>query len=106
MVAPARGAQLDASGAAEPDRDAIVLDDHRHRTSALAVAEHALQLRRVLLDVDVFERNVPPLIVGPGGLRVGSGVFAEDVDHIGIVWRHCQPHTTIRSPPDFDLIAT
>jgi len=82
LCGPARGAQLDASGAAEPDRHAIVLDDDRHRTPPIAVPEHALQVGRVLLDVDVFERNVPPLIVGPGGLRVGSGVFAEDVDHV------------------------
>jgi hypothetical protein len=76
------GARLsDASGAAESDRHAVVLDDHRHRASPLAELEHALQIGRVPLDVDVFERNVPPLIVGPGGLRVGSGVLAEDVDH-------------------------
>ena len=73
--------RLDPSGAAEPDRDLIVLDDHRNGTAPLAVPEHALKLSRVFFDVDVLERNVPPPIVVTGGLRVGSGVFAEDVDH-------------------------
>lgn len=83
-VAPARGA-LDASSAAEADGHLVVLDDHRHRASSLAEAEHALELLRVLFDVDVFKRHMPPLIVVTGGLRVGSGVFAEDVDHAPIV---------------------
>jgi hypothetical protein len=28
---------------------------------------------------------VPPFMILPGGLRVGSGVLAEDVDHLLIV---------------------
>jgi hypothetical protein len=78
-------ARLDASGAAEADRDLLVLDDHRHGAAPVAVAEHPLKLRRVLLDVDVLERDMPPLIVVTGGLRVRSGVFAEDVNHPVIV---------------------
>ena len=76
---------LDPSGAAEPDRDPIILDDHRHGTAPLAVPEHALELSGVFFDVDVRERNVPPLIVVTGGLRVGSGVLAVNRDH---VWVH------------------
>src|SRR5204862_8185725 len=76
------GARLDASSAAEPDRDLIVLDDHRNGAAPLAVPEHALELSEVLLDVDVVERNVPPLIVFTGGLRVRSGVLAVDRDHV------------------------
>ena len=72
---------LDPSGAAEPDRHLIVVDDHRHGAAPVAEPEHALELRRVLLDVDVLERNVPPLIVVTGGLRVRSGVFAVNRDH-------------------------
>src|SRR5215471_4783517 len=75
------GAALDASGAAETNRDLVAFDDDRHGAPAAAVGEHALKLGGVLLDVDVLERDVPPLIIGPGGLRVGSGVLAEDVDH-------------------------
>jgi hypothetical protein len=74
--------RLHASGAAEADRDLVAVDDHRHGAAAVAVVEHPLQLGGMLLDVDVLERNVPPLKVVPGGLRIGSGVFAEDVDHI------------------------
>jgi hypothetical protein len=72
---------LHASGAAEADRHLLAVDDHRHRPASLAEGQHALELRRVLLDVDVLERNVPPIKILPGGLRVGSRVFAEDVDH-------------------------
>ena len=86
-LAPGPGARLYASGAPEADLDAVAVDDHRHGAAAFAVGEHALQLGRVFLDVDVFDRNVPPLIVSPGGLRVGSGVLAEDVDHAVIVAR-------------------
>ena len=76
---PERG--LDASSAAEPDRHLIAVNNHRHRAAALAECQHALQPRRVLLNVDVVERNLPPLKIVTGGLRVGSGVLAEDEDH-------------------------
>ena len=72
---------LDASSAAKSDRHLIAVNNHRNRASALAESQHALQLRRVLLDVDVLERDLPPLKVVTGGLRIGSGVFAEDEDH-------------------------
>jgi hypothetical protein len=42
------------------------------------VVEHALQVGRVLLDVDVFEPDVPPGVLLTGGFGIGSGVFAED----------------------------
>jgi hypothetical protein len=74
-------APSDASGAAEADRHLIAVDDHGDGAAAAAVRQHALERRRVLLDVEVLERNVPPLKILPGGLRVRSGVFAEDVDH-------------------------
>ena len=88
MCAQHGALRLHASSAAEPDGHLSVLDDDRHRAPLVAVLQHALQRCGVLLDVDVFERNVPPLIIGPGGLRVGSGVFAEDVDHGSIVADH------------------
>jgi hypothetical protein len=78
---------LNASRAAEPDRHLIAVNNHRHRASALAEFEHAPQPRRVLLDVDVLERDLPPLKVVTGGLRIGSGVFAEDEDHVSILLR-------------------
>jgi hypothetical protein len=72
---------LDASRAAEPDRHLVAVNDHRHRASALAESQHPLQLRRVLFDVDVLERDLPPLKVVTGGLGIRSGVLAEDEDH-------------------------
>ena len=85
-VAPGPGAKgSDASGAAESDRDAVAVHNYRHRASSVGVLEHALQAGGIPLDVDVLELNVPPLIVGPGGLRVGSGVLPEDVNHTRIV---------------------
>ena len=75
------GAALDASGAAEPDRHLVPVHDHRHGAPSAAVAEHPFEFRGVLLDVDVLERDVPPLVVVTGGLRVGSSVLAEDIDH-------------------------
>jgi hypothetical protein len=85
LEASARDASSDASSSAESDRHPIVVDDDGHGAAALAVAEHALELRGVFLDVDVLERDMPPLIVVTGGLRVGSSVLAEDVDHALIV---------------------
>jgi hypothetical protein len=80
-MGPLTAGESDASRAAEADRDLVAVHDHRHRAAALAEAEHALQFGGVLLDVDVFDLNVPPLIVVPGGSRVGSGVLAENRDH-------------------------
>ena len=74
-------AASNASGAAEADCHLIAVNDHRHGTAPVAVPQHALELRRILLDVDVLERNLPPLKIVTGGLRVRSGVLAEDVDH-------------------------
>ena len=82
---PERG--LDASSAAEPDRHLIAVNDHRNRAAALAEPEHPLQPRLVFLDVDVLERNLPPLKVVTGGLRIRSGVFAEDENHVSILLR-------------------
>jgi hypothetical protein len=78
-------ARLNASGAAEADGDLIAVNDHRHRSASAAVNEHARKGRGVLLDVEVLERNVPPLKIVTGGLRIRSGVFAEDGDHAAIL---------------------
>jgi hypothetical protein len=82
-----RAPGLYASGAAEPDRHLIAVNDHRNRAAAIAEPEHPLQPRLVFLDVDVLERNLPPLKVVTGGLRVRSGVFAEDENHVSILLR-------------------
>lgn len=82
-VPPTAGS--DASGAAETDGHLVAVDDHRHGAAPLAVPEHALEIAGVLLDVDVVDFNVPPLIVVPGGSRVGSGVLAEDGNHLPIL---------------------
>ena len=57
----------DPSGAAETDGHLIAVDDDRHRATAAAVAKHACQFSRVLLDVDVLERDMPPDVVLTGG---------------------------------------
>src|ERR1051325_6582005 len=80
-----RPRRLDSSGAAKTDRDLVPVDDDRDGAPPLAELEHPLQLRGVLLDVDVGELDMPPCIVVTGGLRVGSGVLAEDLDHPSIV---------------------
>jgi putative transposase len=94
---------LNASGAAESDRDrAIVGQNHRHRTAALAQAEHPIELGRVFLDVDVLERDVPPTEVVTGGLCIGSRVLAEDDRHLSIVpVTHLSPtcHRGLKIPP-------
>jgi hypothetical protein len=72
---------LDASRAAEADGHLIAVHDHGDRTTSVGVREHASKRRGVLLDVEILERDMPPLKVVTGGLRVGSGVFAEDEDH-------------------------
>jgi hypothetical protein len=74
-------AASDSSRAAEADRHLIAVNNHRHDAAPLAEPEHPLELRRVLLDVDELERNMPPLKVVTGGLRIRSSLFAEDVDH-------------------------
>jgi hypothetical protein len=103
--ASSRDAELHPSGAAEPDRHLLAVDDHRHRAPSLAVGQHALQLRRVLFDVDVLERNMPPIKIFPGGLCVGSGVFAEDVDHVPIVRRPDRNQLKLQWESDADRFA-
>ena len=86
ILTAAGGRASDASGAAKADGHlAAVVDDDGNGAAAVGIGQHALKLRRVFLDVDVFERHVPPFMILPGGLRVGSGVLAEDVDHLLIV---------------------
>src|SRR3982751_5295046 len=48
---------------------------------SLAVAKHPLERRRILLDVEILDRHLPPRVVVPGGSRIRSGVLAEDIDH-------------------------
>ena len=69
------------SRATEADRHLLAVDDHRHGAAAVAKGQHPRQRGGVLLHVEVFERNLPPLKILTGGLRVGSRVFAEDVNH-------------------------
>jgi hypothetical protein len=81
-IMTAAGGRLDASRPAEADRDgAVLVENHRHGAAAGGVGQHPRELGGPFLDVDVVDRDVPPLIVCPGGLRVRSGVLAEDRDH-------------------------
>jgi hypothetical protein len=48
--------------------------------------EHPREVGGVLLDVDVFERDVPPGVLFTGGFRVRSGVLPENQHrHTGIL---------------------
>jgi len=68
----------DPSGAAEADSNLVAVDDDRYFPASLAVAEHPLEFRRVVLDVDVLERDAAALIIVAGGLRIRTRVLAED----------------------------
>jgi hypothetical protein len=78
-----------ASSAAEADRHRAVLDDDGHAALPLRELQHAFEVRGVLLDLEVLERDVPPGVVLTGGFRVGSGVLPEDEHwHVAILpWR-------------------
>jgi hypothetical protein len=79
--ARARRAGSDASGTAKPNRHLFSVNDDGHGPLAFAEPEHPLEFGGVFLDVHIIERDMPPLIVVPGGSRVGSSVLAEDGDH-------------------------
>ena len=85
-MSPTKGARrapcLHPSRSSESDRHtAIVGDDDRDRAAALAERQHPVEVGVVLLDVDILERDLPPLVVVTGGLRVRSRILAEDVNH-------------------------
>ena len=84
---PGTAQQLDTSGAAKPDGHLPLVHDDGHGATTVAEAEHPLELAGILLDVDVFDLDMPPLVVVTGGLRVGSGVLAENVDHTSTLQR-------------------
>ena len=67
-----------ASRAPETDGDAAVDDDDGHLAAAMGEAEHALELRRLFLDVEVLDAKTLSGVVLTGRLGVGSGVLAED----------------------------
>src|SRR6478609_6333966 len=89
--------QLYASGAPKADGHTAVFDDDRDTALAFAVLEHQREARRILLDVHELERNLPPLIVVTGGLRVRSRVLAEDEHHRFHCTRAAKSRATIRS---------
>jgi hypothetical protein len=83
--AAARAAS-DSSRAAEADGHGAVLDDDRDAPLALRHLKHPLEVGRVLLDVEILERDVPPGVVLTGGFRVGSRILAEDQHgHVAIL---------------------
>jgi hypothetical protein len=85
IEAAARAASY-TSSTAEADRHRSVLDDDGHATLAFSELQHPFEIGCVLLDLEVFERNVPPGVILTGGFRVRSRVFTEDQDrHAAIV---------------------
>jgi hypothetical protein len=73
------------SSASEAEYHLAIFDDDRDLAAAFAVLQHPLQIGRILLDVDVLERDMPPFIVLTGGCGVGSRVLAED-QHAYNLW--------------------
>ena len=71
--------RLHFSSSPEADGDLAVLDDHRHLAAARET-DHSRELVFVLFDVDVVDRVFPTRVVLTGRGRVGSGVFAENLD--------------------------
>ena len=82
---PHTAVRSDPSGAAEADGDLVAVDDDRYFPTSLAIAEHPLEFGRVVLDVDVLERDMPPIEIFTGGLSIWSSVFAENDRHASIV---------------------
>ena len=78
---PPPGSPSHPSRASEADRHLVAVDDHGHLASPLREGQHAVEGRRVLLDVDGLESGAPPCMVLTGGQGVRSRVLAEDVDH-------------------------
>ena len=76
-------APLHPSGASEADRDLPVFEDHRHLAAA-GELDHPVELRSILLDVDVPNRVLPTRVVLTGRGRVRSGVLSEDLDAFGL----------------------
>jgi hypothetical protein len=72
------GPRSDASRAAEADSHRVILDDDRHAALTFGELQHPLEVGGVLLDLEVFERDMPPGVILTGGFGVGSGVLAED----------------------------
>src|SRR5213592_648691 len=93
---PGTAQQLDTSGAAKPDGHVSLVHDDGHGATTVAETEHPLELAGTLLDVDVFDLDMPPLVVVTGGLRVGSGVLAENVDHTSTLQR-ARPKSQVSS---------
>jgi hypothetical protein len=82
------GRLLHPSGSAESDRHRAILDDDGDLPLTFGMLEHSRKVGRVLLDIDVFERDVPPGVLLTGGFRVGSGVLPENQNrHTGILLR-------------------
>ena len=73
---------LHASSSPEADGDLAVLDDDRHLAAA-GETDHPRELVFVLFDVEVVDRVFPTRVVLTGRRRVGSGVFAENLDALG-----------------------
>ena len=88
----ARRRELHPSGASETDGDLAPLDDDRHLPAA-GEAHHPVELVPVRQDVDVGERDLSLRVILTGRGRMGSGVFSEDLDAVGV-------H---RRPPALDL---
>jgi hypothetical protein len=79
----ARRRELDPSGASETDGDLAPLDDDRHLPAA-GEAHHPVELIFVRQDVDIGERDFSFRVILTGRGCMGSRVFSEDLDAVGL----------------------
>ena len=77
-----RRPRLHRSRAAETDGYATIFDNDRYLAPATGHGQHLLQRRRIFLDVEIAERNLPLFVLLTGGCRVRSGVFPVDDDFV------------------------
>ncbi len=69
-------APLDCSGPAKPDGHFALLDNDGDLARTLRNLQHLRQCLRVVLDIEVGERNVPFGVVLTGRRGVGSGILS------------------------------
>lgn len=73
-------APLDCSGPAKPDGHFALLDNDGDLARTLRNLQHLRQRLRVVLDIEVGERDVPLGVLLPGRRGIGSGILPVNDD--------------------------
>src|SRR3970282_924618 len=77
----AAGDSLDPSGPAEADRDLVAVHDDGDLPLPLRVRQHAVEVGRAFLHVQILERHLAHGEILTGRQGVGSRVLAENKYH-------------------------